>query len=470
MKELFWMSAEELLKAYKRKKLSPLEVTRALLERVEKVNPKINAIVTLNPEEAIKKAKSAERAYARGSKIGKLEGIPLGIKDLVYTRGIRTTFGSRLYKDFIPDEDAVLVERVRREGGIILGKTNTPELGLIPVTDNSVFGPTRNPWNTERTSGGSSGGSAAGVAAGFFPFAEGSDGGGSIRIPSALCGVFGIKPTFGRIPNYPHLPGWETMGHEGVIARRVEDAALLLDVMVGHDPRDRHSLPDVGYSFRKAIQGKVKGMKLAYSPDLGYVPAVDPEVRDLSYRGAKVFEGLGCKVEEVKLALPNMEPDLLIQVISETVTATENRLEEWKELAFPLYLPFLGLVNTFKPQDIIRVQYHREELWDKVRRVFERFDLLLCPTTAVAAFPIQPPGPMGPSIIDGKQVGPVSWICFTFPFNFTGQPAGTVPCGMNSEGLPVGLQLAGKMYDEVSIFRAAAAFQEARPWPFPNSL
>jgi len=470
MAEIYEMSAEELAAAYRGRELSPVEATRALLDRIEELNPKLNAVVTLTAEDALKRAEEAEKAYAGGGEVGRIEGVPIAIKDNTFTAGVRTTFASKLYEDHVPDRDAVLVERIKREGGVILGKTNLPEMGLIPVTDSPLFGPCHNPWKPGRTSGGSSGGAAAGVAAGLYPFAQGNDGGGSIRIPSALCGVFGLKPTYGRVPCYPHLPGWETLNHEGPIARRVEDAALLLDVMAGYDIRDRHSLPDVDYSFREAMRGEVKGMKLAYTPDLGYAPAVDPEVRKLTREAALAFEDMGCEVEEIDPGLPNLEPDLLVQVICETITANEDRLEEWQKVAFPLYLPFLELINAYKPNDVVRVQFHREELWDKLRPVFDRYDLLLCPTAAVTAFELEPPGPLGPMIIDGTEVGPLAWMCYTFPFNFTGQPAASVPCGMSSEGLPVGLQMVGRMYDEVSILRAAAALEKARPWPFPESV
>ena len=203
---------------------------------------------------------------------------------------------------------------------------------------------------------------------------------------------------------------------------------------------------------------------------VGYAPAVEPEVRELAREAALAFEGMGCEVDEIDPGLPNLEPDLLVQVICETVTANEDRLEEWQKIAFPLYLPFLDLIGAYKPQDVIKVQFHREELWDRLRPVFEQYDLLLCPTSAVTAFELEPPGPLGPMVIDGQEVGPLAWMSYTFPFNFTGQPAASVPCGMSSGGLPVGLQLVGRMYDEVSILRAAAALEQARPWPFPESL
>ncbi len=255
MEEIHWMSARELLDAYANKDLSPVEVVKHLLERIGNLNPKLNAFVTLVPEAAMEAAQAAERAYKEG-RARPLEGVPVGIKDNIFTRGIRTTFGSKLYENFVPEEDAVVVERLKEAGAVILGKTNLPEFGLIAITENPLFGKTRNPWNLERTPGGSSGGSGAAVAAGLCPIAMGN---GSIRIPSSFCGIFGIKPQFGRIPWYPHLPGWDYLGHEGPLARTVEDAALVLDLASGPDRRDYLSLPAYPGSFLKEMQGEVRG-------------------------------------------------------------------------------------------------------------------------------------------------------------------------------------------------------------------
>ena len=257
--ELCWMSAVELLDAYRSRKLSPVEVTRAVLERIDEVNPKINAIVTLTADLAMEQAKAAEEAYQKGEAAA-LAGVPVTIKDLISTKGIRTTFGSLLFEDYVPDEDAVLVERLKDAGAVIVGKTNVPEFGLVAVTDNLIFGPALNPWDTKKTVGGSSGGAAAGVVAGFGPLAVGNDGGGSIRIPSSLCGSFGIKPHFGRIPCGPKpYHGWESMNAEGPITRTVADAALMMDVMAGPDERDRMSLPASGVELPRVDKGRSQG-------------------------------------------------------------------------------------------------------------------------------------------------------------------------------------------------------------------
>jgi len=463
MKEICWMSGVELTEAYKQKKISPVEVIRHLLERIETLNPALNALVTVLPEKALAAAQEAESKIMSGKDIPLLNGVPLAIKDNVFTAGVKTTFGSRLHSDFVPAEDAVLVQRLKEAGAIILGKTNLPEFGLIPITDNVLFGPTRNPWNKGKTSGGSSGGSAAGVAAGLFPMASGNDGGGSIRIPSSLCGVYGFKPSFGRVPSYPRLPGWETMNHEGPITRTVADAALMLELMAGPDERDRFSLPADKKDYTSSLYDGVAGFNIAYTDDPGY-GVVDRQVKDLTRKAALAFEELGCHLDEVRLNLPEMEEALQAMVIAEFAAAHDHHLEEIKELIYPGYLPFLYLADSITGRDLAKNQFLREELWQRLQPLFDKYDLLLTPTACVAAFDSGEGGPIGPEQIDGRGVGPVSWLAFTYPFNFTGQPAASVPCGFTGDKLPVGLQIVGRRYDENSVFRASAAFELARPW------
>ncbi|MDD5747999.1 MAG: amidase family protein [Actinomycetota bacterium] len=461
--EIQWMSACELIEEYRSRNLSPVEVTETIIRLTETINPAVNAIVTTTFELALEQAKKSERAYLSGSP-GPLEGIPITIKDLIVTKGIKTTCGSKLFENYVPEEDAVLVERVRDAGSVILGKTNVPEFGLVAVTDNVVFGPTLNPWDLKKTAGGSSGGAAAAVSCGLGPIAVGNDGGGSIRIPTSLCGVFGLKPQFGRVPSYPHVVrGWETMNHEGPISRTVPDAALLLDVMAGPDDKDRFSLPDADLSYLETLCNDVKGLRMAYTSCLS-VDAVDGEVAKITGEAAKVFEELGALVVEDDPRIPKMDADLTIMVTTEALVAHENRLDEAREKMFPLYRPFLEVGEIFKAQDIVRTNFKREELWDRIRRFFERYDILLTPTTACPAFDLKEGGMLGPDEIDGKPVSPASWVGFTFPFNFTGQPAASVPCGFTSDGLPVGIQIVGRRYDEQTVLRAAHAFETARPW------
>lgn len=454
------MSAVELIDAYKREELSPLEVVRSQLERISRINPKINAFVTLTSDLALNAAHESARRYQDGIP-GVLDGVPVAIKDNTHTSGVKTTYGSRLYEDFVPGQDAVLVSRLKDAGAVILGKTNLPEFGLVGITDNVLFGKTFNPWNLSRTSGGSSGGSAAAVAAGLCPVAQGNDGGGSIRIPSSFCGVFGLKPTYGRVPYYPHIPGWETINHEGPITRTVEDAALMLDVMAGPSIYDQNSLPAYPGKFRYDMKGNIRGMRIAYSSDLGAGLPVDREVLDITMKAAFSFREMGCHVDDIKPGWISMEGAFLTTVLSETYTALFGQMEKYKSVGYPPYLTFMDFAATFTNRDMVQVQFDRHKLTYQAAAVFEKYDLLLTPTTAVTAFGA---GPLGPEKIDGHEGSPSNWVSFTFPFNFLGQPAASVPCGVNSEGLPVGLQIVGRRFDEAMVLRAAAAFEKAHPW------
>ncbi|MEM3563325.1 MAG: amidase [Candidatus Jordarchaeaceae archaeon] len=460
-KEIIWMSAIDLANSIKKGEISPVEVVDAFYNRIKKINPEINAFVTLTEESARKEAEAAEKAVKSRKKLGPLHGVPVAIKDNIPVKGVRTTYGSKLYENHVPQDDMVLVERLKNAGAIILGKTNLPEFGLIPITDNPLFGASKNPWDRTKTTGGSSGGSAAAVASGMCPIAVGNDGGGSIRVPSSLCGVFGLKPSLGRIPRWPALPGWETMASEGPITRTVADAALMMDVMAGPDNRDYLSLPPPGVSYLENLEKGVKKKKFAYSPDLGYA-VVDPEVLEVTRKAAFDFADAGYSVEEVGLDFPNMEGDLVNQVVAETVAAYGDRLEEWKKVCYKPYLDFLWLADALKAVDYVKTQYRRKELWEKVRRVFEKYDFLLTPATAIPAFNLELG--MGPSQIAGKPVGPVSWIAFTYPFNFTGQPAASVPCGFTKGKLPVGLQIVGNRFDDLGVLQAARAFEKTLPW------
>ena len=461
--EIHWLSALDLIESYRKKELSPVEVTDALLARIDSLNPRLNAIVTLTAEAAREQARRSEKAYADGSP-GALEGVPITIKDLIPVAGVRTTFGSKLYEDYVPEADAVLVERVKAAGALIMGKTNTPEFGLVAVTDNLVFGPTWNPWDNKKTVGGSSGGAAAGLAAGFAPLAVGNDGGGSIRVPASLCGVVGLKPEFGRVPSWPHLVhGWETMNHEGPLTRTVSDAALLLQVMAGRDERDRFSLALEPEEYLKAAGAGAKGLRLAFTSDLASI-TVEPEVAEITRKAALSFADLGCAVAEDDPGIFDMSPDLATLVI-ETGAAHEDHLEEAAEKMFPPYRPFLELASAFTARDLARVGFHREDIWQKLWPFFETYDALLTPTTMCPAFDLKPGGMMiSPEVVNGVEVGPANWISFTFPFNFTGQPAISIPCGFTSAGLPVGLQIVGRRFDEATVLALAGAFERAHPW------
>src|SRR5262245_14585547 len=319
--DLVWRSALDLAALIRAKAVSPVEVTDAVLARLERLNPRLNCFCTVTAEEARDAAVAAEVAVMTGEALGALHGVPFSVKDRVWTRHVRTAGGSRLFADHVPEEDAVCVERLKGAGGVMLGKTTTPEFGHKGVTDSPLFGITRNPWNSSLTPGGSSGGAGAAVAAGLGPLAIGTDGGGSIRIPASFCGLYGLKPSFGRVPQYPAFRGWETFSHTGPLTRSVRDAALMLDVIAGPDDRDRYSLPgDGGPSFVAACDAGIDGLSVAWSPDVGHA-AVDPEVVDLCAQAAERFEALGCHVEVVSPTWDNPEETFRVLAAAESHAA-----------------------------------------------------------------------------------------------------------------------------------------------------
>jgi aspartyl-tRNA(Asn)/glutamyl-tRNA(Gln) amidotransferase subunit A len=368
----------------------------------------------------------------------------------------------------VPDEDDVVVERLKGAGAIILGKTNVPELGYSGASYNMIFPPTRNPWNTDRTAGGSSAGSGAAVAAGIGPFAIGSDGGGSIRIPASINGLYGLKASMGRIPLYPgtkdeHYPGvsgWESIEHIGPLSRTVADAALMVSVIAGPDDRDRHTLPEPHFKWMDAIKGDIKGLKVAYTPDWGYA-LVDPEVREICGKAARVFESsLGCRVEE---ASPGWEDPFAPFF---TIVMTETDLAGMRKLVAKYgsqMMPHLveAILTPMTDEQITSAIMVRKAVANKSWSFMRKYDLLLTPTIAVPAFA---QGIQGPETIDGKKAGPFQWIAFTFPFNLTGQPAASIPAGFTKDGLPVGLQIVGRHLDDATVLRASAAFEVAAPW------
>lgn len=463
MEELCWYGAQKLAKALREKEVSPVEVVEAHLERIEEVNPRVNAIVTLAAEEALKQAQKAEKEILSGGEIGPLCGVPVLVKDNVHTAGIRTTYGSKLFENFVPGEDAPVVKRLKEAGAIVLGKTNIPEFGLVCITDNLLFGPTLNPWDPSRTPGGSSGGSAAAVALGLSPLATGNDAGGSIRIPAALCGVFGFKPSFGRVPSYPSLPGMGSLIHEGPITRSVADATLFMDVVSGPDDKDRFTLPCGPVNFLQDLTRGIKGKKAAFSADLGYA-VVDREVAEITLRAAERFRDLGCEVDMVDLKLPDMVNALSAITVTAVTTAHEKRLEEWRETIYPAFRPMIDRAGSISNKDLARAEALREELWQAVQSLFQEYDFLLTPTSCVPAFPSGAGGPLAPAAINGQKVRAMAWMAFTYPFNFTGHPAASLPCGFSAEGLPVGLQVVGRRFDDLSVLQASAAFEAALPW------
>jgi Asp-tRNA(Asn)/Glu-tRNA(Gln) amidotransferase A subunit family amidase len=460
-KQLAFISASEMADLIRSKKISPVELVDAFLEQIHNLNPKLNAYLTVTKTEARAAARAAEELLLRGTELPPLHGIPVAVKDLDYTKGIRTTGGSLVCRDFVPDEDAVIVERLKRAGAILLGKTNTPEFGSYGEVWNRLGDDCRNPWHLECTSGGSSGGSAAAIAAGLAPFATGTDGAGSIRTPAAFCGVYGFKPTFGLVPLYGGFLGLPLYTSAGPISRTVRDAALMLSVIGGHDSRDpnsrRQELPD----FLHDREEPVKRLCIAWSPDLGFAK-VDPEVRSLTQSAARVFESLGCVVEE---ATPPIDEDFhrVAEPIrnADKYAAFGHLLEAHSNDLTPYIKAVLEQGRKVTGSEYSRSLRGIELLKARVAHFFERYDLLLTPTTPVAAFPIRQP----PQKIDGEQVPPnASTTLLTMPWNLTGQPAASLPCGFSRKGLPVGLQIIGRLGEDRNVLQASADFEQARPW------
>lgn len=458
--ELCWMSAAALAAAIKRKKLSPVEVMRAVLDRIERVNPRLNAYVTITDDQALRDARAAERAVGkRGARLGPLHGVPFSTKDLVITKGVRTTFGTRFYADNVPTEDAPMVARMKAAGGIQLGKTNTPTFGWIGATHNLVFGVTRNPWNTDRTPGGSSGGASAAVAAGLGPVAIGTDGGGSIRIPASFAGIFGHKASYGRIPVYPPSGAW-SLSHIGPMTRTVEDAALMMNACAGPDERDQYSLPADGTDYVKALKGSLKGLRIGWSPDLGFAKVVDPEVEATCAKAARRFRDLGAKVDEARLGWPSPKAAWEAVFCGGIAARMAPYLDRPNDID-PGLLPIIQDAVKWPATRYVQAWFDRLTWYDHVRRYFNTHDLLLTPTIATPPFKV---GLDNPPDIAGRPVEAYDWIPFTFPFNLTGNPAASVPCGFTKDGLPIGLQIVGRRFDDVTVLRAAAGFEKLAPW------
>jgi aspartyl-tRNA(Asn)/glutamyl-tRNA(Gln) amidotransferase subunit A len=451
-----------------KKQLSPVEVIDAVLERMDRLEPVLHAFCTPTPDAARAEAQRIADDIAAGHPVGPLAGIPVAIKDLVAVAGVRMVGGSPAYEDFVPDEDEVSVERLKAAGAVVLGKTNVPELGYSGVGHNPVFPTTRNPWNPERTPGGSSAGSGASVAGGMGPLALGSDGGGSIRIPSSFCGLFGMKASFGRVPVYPAhrdegQPGfssWESLEHIGPMTRTVADAALMLSVIAGPDDRDRHSLPAADFDWTACLRGDVAGMRVAFSPDWGYA-AVDPQVRRIVTDAAQVFErDLGCTVERADPGFDDPYAAFWGLVALETdLRGLRALAEQHAERMTPHLLDFLN--RPWTAEDLTDAVMTRKAVTNKMWQLLRRYDLLLTPTLAVPPFPLHM---QGPDQIDGRMLPPFQWLAFTFPINMTGQPAATVPAGWTDDGLPIGLQLIGRHLDDPTVLQASAAFERAAPW------
>jgi aspartyl-tRNA(Asn)/glutamyl-tRNA(Gln) amidotransferase subunit A len=458
--DLAWRSALEIATLVRDKQLSPVELTAALLARIEAIDPRLNAFCLVTADAARAAAREAEIAVMKREPIGPLHGVPLSLKDVLYTRGLRTTGGSRLFADLVPEEDNVAVGRLKAAGAIILGKTNTSEFGHKALTDSPLFGATRNPWDLERTPGGSSGGAAAAVASGLGPVALGTDGGGSVRIPAGFCGLVGMKPSFGRVPQTPGFPGWDHVGTTGPLARTVRDAAAVLDVIAGGDDRDRTSLPREPDSYLQACDDDVRGLHVAWTPDLGYA-AVDDRVLDICGNAAAEFESLGCHVEVVNPGWESPEEAFSTILSAQFYAAWADELPARETDLDPSLVRFIRRGGAVSARDYLAAMARVGAYWQEVHVFLARFDLLLTPTTAVPPFVL---GAGVPREIAGQEVSRLGWMPFTYPFNLTGQPAASVPAGWTADGVPVGLQIVGRRHADRTVLAAAAAFESACPW------
>ena len=460
--EIAFLPATELVARIRSRELSPVEVIDAVAAHYERLNPIVNAVVTPAYEQARAIAREAEEAVRRRDELGPLHGVPIGLKDMTETAGLRTTYGSKLYEHNVPAEDALLVQRLKAAGGIIVGKTNTPEFAAGINTRNLVFGQTLNPWNTDLNPGGSSGGSAVAVATGMCALAEGSDHGGSLRNPASYCNVVGFRVSAGRIPAYPSAWVYAPFSVHGPMARTVRDAALMLSAMAGPDERVPISISEPGEPFARAAEGDVTGWRVAWTPDLDGLFRVDPEVRRLTEAAARRFAALGCVVED---ASPDLHDALQIIVplrAMRTGAVHRQELGMLERVDNAWLKQFAARADQLGALDVAEAEWRRSQLWERVRGFFERYQLLLLPSTQTAAFPKDVERL---TMIDGEPVGDVIESSLsTYAISITGLPAISVPCGFTPDGRPVGLQIVGRWRREADVLRAAAAFEVAFPW------
>ncbi|MFC4584825.1 amidase [Sphaerisporangium corydalis] len=478
MDDLTRFTATELAHLIRRRALSPVELVESSLTRIEKRDQVLNAFVTVCADQAMDAARAAERAVTSGEVLGPLHGLPVAIKDLDAVAGVRMTLGSRLFADHVPDRDAAFVTRLKRAGAIVVGKTSTSEFGHKAVADNPLTGPARNPFDHTMNTGGSSGGSAAAVAEGLVPLAQGSDGGGSIRVPASMCGVVGMMGTFGRVaePARPNAFGLLTPSvFFCPLGRTVEDAALMLEVMSGPDPRDPYSLPVTAGGPRDGLTRSLRGLRVAYSPDFGGFP-VEEEVA-AAVRGAiPALAEDGAVVEEVRIRLPASHQELTAmwrrltavrqaEFAHHALSRGLDLLGEHRELISPDYVDTIRLGAAQSAVDYRVDDALRTELFDAVADVFDTYDLIVSPVTSVAGVPNGANGDtLGPSEVCGQAVDPLVGWCLTYALNLTGNPAASVPAGWTRSGLPVGMQIAGRRFGEPSVVAACAAVERRRPW------
>ena len=453
-----FLPAHELASRIRARDLSALEVMDAHIGQIERVNPAVNAVVTFLPEQGRAAARAVDAAFARGEDPGPLAGLPVAHKDLTLTKGIRTTFGSPIYKNFVPDTDAIIVERLRKAGAITIGKTNTPEFGAGSQTFNTVFGATRNPYNLSKTCGGSSGGAAAALACGMLPIADGTDLGGSLRNPASFCNVVGLRPSAGRVPGWPSVSGWFPLAVAGPMARTVRDAALMLSAVAGPDPRAPISLAEPGSMFSRPLERDFRGARIAWSADLGGLP-MEPEVARVMQAQRETFSDLGCIVtdatpdlrdaDEIFSVLRAWSFELAFGQLLKTKRALMKDTVVWNiEEGARLTGPQVGAA-----------EFKRTQLFHRMREFMQDYDFLVAPVVQVLPFDVTVP--YVTRINDTELETYIDWMRSCYYITVTGAPALSVPCGFSSGGLPVGLQIVGRYQDDFGVLQIAHAFEQA---------
>lgn len=456
--EIYFLTATELARRIRERELSAVEVMEAHLARIERVNPGVNAIVTLLPERALAEARAADERLGCGAELGPLHGLPVAHKDLVPTKGIRTTFGSLVYRDHVPDHDALIVERLRGAGAITVGKTNTPEFGAGSQTFNEVFGATVNPYDTTKTCGGSSGGAAVALACGMLPIADGSDVGGSLRNPAAFCNVVGLRPSVGRVPSWPTHAPWFPLAVEGPMARTVDDAALMLSAMAGPDPRSPVSLSEAGKTFARVPERDFTGVRVAWSPDLGGLP-VDPRVTEALEGALPVFEALGCAVEEGEPDFSGADEVFLTWRAWYYELNFGALLEEHRDELKDTVVWNIEEGQKLTGPQIGDAERKRAELYHRMRRFMETYEFLVLPVAQVPPFDVKQP--YVTEINGVKMSNYIEWMKSCYYITVTGHPAVSVPGGFTPEGLPVGVQIVGRYRDDLGTLQLARAFERA---------
>lgn len=461
--DLAELCASTLAALYRSGAASPLDATRAVLARIERLNPTLQAFCHVASEDALTAARASEARWRAQTPRGPLDGVPVSIKDLILTRGWPTLRGSRTVDPAQPwDVDAPAVARLREAGAVLLGKTTTPEFGCKGETNSPLTGISRNPWDPSRTCGGSSGGTAAAVAAGMGPLGLGTDGAGSVRIPAAFCGNFGLKPSFGRVPAYPMSP-FGSVAHLGPHSMSVRDAALMMNVLKQPDARDWTALPYDAADYTSGLEDGIRGLTVAWSPTLGYARNVDPEVAAACAAAVATLAELGARVEAVD---PGFDDPLSITTGLWFVgvwTLWNTLSAEQQAVTDPDFAAQAALGARFSTLDVQRLQLARGALGSHMRQFMQRYDLLVTPAVAVPAFAARP---AGHSPMDAAAM--LGWTPFSYPFNLTQQPACSIPCGLTRDGLPIGLQIVGPMFGDALVLRAARAYENTRPLPRPT--